>query len=425
MNSDSLVALADDLVFTQTKKHLTDLQQSILRETLNGQRYLQIARQRDCTEGHIRDAASNLWKLLSAVTGEKIKKSNLRSVLIKQKNDTETYISRSRQKTPKIILNNAPDVPDFVGRTSELSLLQDWIVNHHSRLVTILGFSGIGKTALALKLIDCIQCQFDAIYYRSLRFAPSLNTTLGILLRCLGETEAVAQDTEMQVAQLLTSLSQSRTLIILDDLHYLFDDKQQAGEYKSETRDYQFFLQSLAEVSHNSCILLLSWEKPLEVARLEGKLSWVHSLVLQGLEKAVIPLLNNQVSLKQEEWQSLIEISQGNPLWLKLTIDTIQKLFHGEVTEFLQYHSLILGDGCYHILSQHFNRLSVAEKKMLQAIAFPSESHSFSTLCAESPAIAYTTLQSLQRRCFFTETQPKQDFNLCRLWQEYLHSIQS
>lgn len=83
MDIDTLVELADNLIFTKTRQHLTSLQKEVLKGTLNGKKYPQIAD--DCKRhpDHIKQVGTKLWKLLSDILGKNIKKSNARSILEK------------------------------------------------------------------------------------------------------------------------------------------------------------------------------------------------------------------------------------------------------------------------------------------------------------------------------------------------------
>ena len=83
MDIDTLVELADNLIFTKTREHLTSLQKEVLKGTLNGKKYPQIAD--DCKRhpDHIKQVGTKLWKLLSDILGKNIKKSNARSILEK------------------------------------------------------------------------------------------------------------------------------------------------------------------------------------------------------------------------------------------------------------------------------------------------------------------------------------------------------
>ena len=50
----------------------------------------------------------------------------------------------------------------------------------------------------------------------------------------------------------------------------IFSSQQLAGNYKQGYENYGTFFKQIAESCHNSCIVLLSWEKPREIAALEG-----------------------------------------------------------------------------------------------------------------------------------------------------------
>lgn len=81
MDVKEVLRFADDLVFAKTGEHLEDLQEAILGGVWEGQKYSQIAEASHCSEGHVRNVASKLWKRLSNVLGEEVTPSNLRSAL--------------------------------------------------------------------------------------------------------------------------------------------------------------------------------------------------------------------------------------------------------------------------------------------------------------------------------------------------------
>src|SRR5262249_16935986 len=63
----------------------------------------------------------------------------------------------------------APEHGALYGRSAELQLLSDWVVDEHCRLIVLLGMGGMGKTALATRLAADLAPSFDAVYWRSLR----------------------------------------------------------------------------------------------------------------------------------------------------------------------------------------------------------------------------------------------------------------
>jgi hypothetical protein len=137
--------------------------------------------------------------------------------------------------------------------------------------------------------------------------------------------------------------------------------------------------------------------------------SAVRLLQLTGLGEAATEILREKGLFDEEKWPELINIYQGNPLWLKLVAQTIKSLFAGKVSQYLSYESLFLSDELTPILQQHYQRLSESEK---HAIAFGSsaaiallthqtEPVSITTIledCQESKADLFKAIPSLVRR---------------------------
>jgi Archaeal ATPase. len=67
---------------------------------------------------------------------------------------------KNPEQTPKqlhIDLGDAPEIFSFYDRTPQLTTLENWITQDRTRLIALLGISGIGKTTLSLRLIDQIK----------------------------------------------------------------------------------------------------------------------------------------------------------------------------------------------------------------------------------------------------------------------------
>lgn len=71
----------DNLIFASTGKHLDSLQRAILEGVWNGKEYQDISEEYHCSKDHVRKSASDLWKLLSDMLGEDVKKKNVRSLI--------------------------------------------------------------------------------------------------------------------------------------------------------------------------------------------------------------------------------------------------------------------------------------------------------------------------------------------------------
>ncbi|MEG3932996.1 ATP-binding protein [Microcoleus sp. T3_B1] len=443
MELKEVLRFADEKVFSKTGKHLDDLQEAILKEVLQGRKYAtKIAQDRDCSEGYVRVAASELWKILSYVFGEDVSKVNVRAILERAKfynspsaigrdhvtNNVNICQERARsptepqnpQPTSKqlhIDLGDSPEIFTFFDRTSELSTLENWITQEHTRLIALLGISGIGKTTLSLSLIDRIKTQFDYVIYRSLRFSPTLDATLTNLLQIFSQQSEIPQNIETKISQILDYLRKNRCLIVLDDVQMLLGSGQLAGQYKTGYEDYQLFFKLIAEVCHQSCLILNSWEKPREIARLSKDNHPVRCFVLGSLGEAAKEILNSQKLSDEETWSTLIDIYQGNPLWLEFTATLIQELFGGRVSEFLQCEMPILDEGLQSQLSQPFGRLTAAELAVMVHLANQLEPVAVSQIFNKipfSPSEIVNAVRSLGNR-FLLDTQEQEKITLFSL----------
>ena len=62
MNLKEMLHLADNIVFEKTGQHLDDLQEAVLKGTLQHETYKHVAKDFDCSESRVRNAASELWQ---------------------------------------------------------------------------------------------------------------------------------------------------------------------------------------------------------------------------------------------------------------------------------------------------------------------------------------------------------------------------
>ena len=440
MDIAEVLTLADELIFAKTGKHLDYVQEAILRGTLQDTTYTQIAQEVYSSPSHVRNVGSQLWKILSKELKKDITKTNFRAVLEKGKiynyqsaiveNITGESITVNNKlnicrekarspttpqnpqptaKQPRIDLDEAPEISTFFDRTSELTTLKQWILENRTRLISILGLSGSGKSAIALQLIQHIQYEFDCIIWRSLRNAPPLASLQTDLIQfCRGGAPVPAPEERATTGGLpLQYLRSHRCLIILDDVQTIFSSGQLAGNYKQGYENYGTFFKQIAESCHNSCIVLLSWEKPREIAALEGHPKNCQTLQLNSLGEPAREIFTEKGLAESEKWSELIDLYRGNPLWLNIVSAAIQDLFSGNIYDFLSYDSLVLGDLEY-LLHQHFQRLSESEKQVMSWLANQIKAVEISkkpALLELSPSEFLKAVESLRRRSLIEKVQ--------------------
>ncbi|MGB3494709.1 MAG: NB-ARC domain-containing protein [Elainellaceae cyanobacterium] len=416
MSPEEILTIANDVVFAHTNQHLTDLQRLLMMTVTRGKKYREI-------EGynvqHLKNEAAALWKLLSLALGEKVTKSNVLSTL-------ERY--RQRPPLPRQDWADAPDVPEFWGRSEELSQLEQWMVADRCRLIVLLGMGGVGKTALAIKVSEQVAETFDSLIWRSLRDAPTLQPLLVELIKIVSnqnETE-LPETLGDAISRLIHYLQRSRCLLVLDNAEALFQPGLQTGHYRDGYEGYGTLFQRIGESRHQSCIILTSREKPREIDSQEGMQRPVRSMVVSGLHEHASQdfLIAEGLPDTTIDLKIIAKQYGGNPLALKIAATTIQSLFSNNTARFLQ-QSAIVFDDIYDLLEQQFVRLSERGQSVMYWLAINREAIPLSELQRDilepiSAQQLLETLNSLRRRSLIEST--KDGFTLQNVVMEYVTS---
>jgi len=425
MELKEILKFADDTIYSKTGKHLNNLQSDILEETLRGHKYAKIAEKHDCTTDHVGKVASELWGYLSDKLGEKINKFNVRSRLETAvfsiissdfshsynhlnycgsvpNNPDITTQNKQNIETPCIDLDDAPSINLFYGRNQQINNLQKWICQQQAQLITIFGYSGIGKTSLALQLIETIKEKFDFVIWRNLKYFPNTEELQQELIDIFTTIENKEKCTKSQERVLVKYLKKYRCLIILDDLQSLFISGELSGKYQIESQGYQSFFKKIAQVNHQSCILLLSQQKPREIEQLESIDPAVLSLELTGLDLSATGIFKFQGLQEESQWSKLIELYQGHPQWLNLIATRIQKLANGKITDIITNNCILLTEDIKNCLTAIYQNLADIEKRILITLAKQNKLITLvelKTLINLKPDELVEGLHSLANRC--------------------------
>ncbi|WP_319423523.1 NB-ARC domain-containing protein [Pleurocapsa sp. FMAR1] len=417
MNWNEIVKVIETEVFNKTERHLKEVESIVLQGTWQGKTYEQMEETCQYSLSYLKQAAGpRLWKLLSEVLGEDIGKTNFRVVLerwSKQQpasSKIQVELLAKNKATQKQDWGEAPVIPALYGRDRDLKLLNQWIVKDRCRLVTIFGMGGIGKTALSIRFAQQIQAQFDCVIWRSLHYVPGAAELVDDLLKSFNSQpeRIIEENLDGKISSLIEHLRRDKCLIVLDTAAEIWQSGDLAGHYRQQYKGYGELLRRLGAESHQSCLLLCTREKPREIALLEGKKVPVYSLHLNGLATQAQYIFRDKGLSDTQRWDELIQLYRGNPLALKIVATTIQELFSGSVSAFLQQDTIVYGD-IYDLLDEQFERLSNSEQEILNWLAIACQPLSLihlqsNILLPFSTAELIEALESLVRRSLIVRT---------------------
>ncbi len=343
MASDA-VELADQLVFTVTGRHLNDLQRTILRQVWQGQKYLDIANTAGYTEGHIKDVAYQMWRLLSKVTGEKVTKSTLKSALkrsLLQMGIDVSGASAALGLTNAAGENQALPVetaaldsgnPSFVGRQGAIAHLNR-LMAQGDRTILIQGEGGLGKTTLAQHFLA--QQPVDLTLELLMAKDPADITPVEwVIEEWLRQDFGVEPGREFGVTldRLRRQLRQQTVAILIDNLEPALDAQ---GQFIAPHRRYSELLRVLADSRGQTLTLITSRDRlcepgiPITHYRLPGLglAAWATYFTHRGMPD------NGEVLAAMHSAYG------GNAKAMEILAGAVQADFDGSLAFYWQAHS--------------------------------------------------------------------------------------
>ena len=231
-------------------------------------------------------------------------------------------LSNQRQPTIGKPIYYPANHHNIYGRERELRQLKEYIFNE--RVVILYGTVGVGKTALAVKLVDEVKDSFKYVYWRSLNSTDSLlQVVISISKYFYLDSN---RDFDNLIIQLIIFLQKQQCLIVFDNVEAVVDRQTRA------------FLNYLCTAVHKSCIVLISRQRLDTVASTKFQSLLIEEISLETGKKL---LRDRSISTDNKTLEKLIQTYAAHPLSLHLVATTIIDIFDGNVEDFLAHQVTI------------------------------------------------------------------------------------
>jgi len=213
-------------------------------------------------------------------------------------------------------------VMDFVGRHSELSSLNDWLMSQRSRRWALSGEGGKGKSAIAFAFARSISRRndhkLDGVFWMSAkrrRFVEGRSvlidrpdfwdkhSAIKAILGFFGEN-SVDEEAEVKAIRLLNELP---SLLVIDDIDTVENEGEDA---------IQFLVMTVPEKT-KSCVLVTSRRAIFGMANLTTQVTGLISSDAEEFIKSRCDLMGIPASPVLNLVDRIIDVTDGSPLYIE------------------------------------------------------------------------------------------------------------
>ena len=269
-----------------------------------------------------------------------------RDIIIQQPSEIEKLTF----PRPPDLHNQTPPEPNFVGRKEMLETITDWYKNPEVRIGALIGWGGVGKSAIVRKWYDNLESNNikpDGIFwwgfYRNAYLEQFLNALLRYVSQGQIEPETIKSTWE-KTERIKEYIHQGTYLIILDGLEQM--QKSASGDEfgKMIHRECTELLHYLADVPKAGGLCLITTRY-----RLKDLNEWYERsyrkqpLIDLSIPDSLLMLRRRGVEGSEEEMTEFINRYKGHALSLTSLAGYLNRYYDGDIKQAPEVE-FVLGD---------------------------------------------------------------------------------
>ena len=277
--------------------------------------------------------------------------------------------------SPPSLHNQTPPEPNFVGRKEMLETITDWYTNPEVRIGALIGWGGVGKSAIVRKWYDTLESNAitpDGIFwwgfYRNAYLEQFLNALLRYVSQGQIEPETIKSTWE-KTDRIKEYIHQGTYLIILDGLEQMQKSASRDEFGKMIHRECTELLHYLADVSKGLCLITTRY--PLKDLDEWHERSYKNlSLIDLSISDSLLMLRRRGVKGSDEELTEVIKRYKGHALSLTSLAGYLNRYYDGDIKQAPEVE-FILGDrerfkDVNKLLRKYAEKMSESERIFLQ-----------------------------------------------------------
>lgn len=373
MEADQALDFTNSLLVARNLKTLDNLECAIFREAwqgVQGRTYQQVADSEGYGVGTVKDAASNLWKRLSALfgEGEKVKRDNLQAVIERFWRSYSKLEPQSGQIVPTEIplgLDSELELenPNFLGREGAIEDINT-LVAQGAKVIVIQSAGGMGKTTLAREYLKSqgFDKTIELLMAKETENITALESAIEEWLKQDFQEEP-GPDFGVTLGRFKRQLQTGKVGVLIDNLEAALDGQ---GKFIEPHRLYVELLRVLADTTVLSVTLITSRD------RLCDSDVTVEHYLLPGLDVEVWQQFFSGRNIKIDDvaLKEMHKVYGGNAKAMGIICGTIREDFDGDMAAYWLENSDVplVETDLKNLVTSQFNRLQELDPEAYQLL---------------------------------------------------------